>query len=111
MPNILDTIFQILGVKHQPQEFISPLQNSPPPDPFIQKGYTKSGEGYYMAPQRPNQGYAFIDKEKIPAEVLAKLLSSNIQQPSMAQTALQMFGAGQEEAQMKPQLFDAIIQI
>lgn len=65
-----DFIRNIAGkVRGQEPEMVSPLPKATPtptPDPWEQKGWTKAGGGYL----RQDDPTAFVDKDKIPPEML-----------------------------------------
>ena len=89
MANELNDILQFFGLR---KPFVSPDPlRQPPPNVFE----VLFGQQYKQGPSRP-----VVAAEPTPTPT-----------PTPDQTAMQMFGAGQEEARMNPQLFDALIQV
>ena len=56
-----------------PQKIISPIPESTPtptPDPWVEKGFTKAGGGYYKVDDKSK---SYIDKDKIPSDVIKNI--------------------------------------
>lgn len=77
-----DAIRGFLTPKQTP--LVSPVAAEAPKDPWVEKGWTPAGGGYYM-PNKGGDGYAYVDKEKIPADIIGKLEPSQSPRPLPSQ--------------------------
>lgn len=80
IPRHLQNLFT--GKREKLKSPLADVAPTPTPDPWVDIGYVKAGGGYYKKPTKPKEGYTYINKDKIPPDVLAEL-DPNYKAPSV----------------------------